>query len=215
MPQNIPDIYDAIDQAVERYCLKTPAKPDIIAVSKYQGQDKILPLLKQGHRLFGENYVQEAAHKWPELKKAYPDIKLHLVGPLQSNKAKEAAMLFDVIETLDRLSLAQKLSQLPNCPECYIQINIGEEEQKSGIIITEADAFFDYCKTLNIRVTGVMGIPPEKSDPSPYFMLLSEIAKRWNVPHISMGMSADFQLAACLGATHVRIGTALFGKRQA
>lgn len=192
---------------------------ELIAVSKVQPVEKIEAALVNGHRLFGENRVQEAALKWPALKIKYPDAKLHLIGPLQTNKVKDAIMLFDVIETLDRLKLAEEIkkqsfkkgSDIP----CYVQVNTGEEQQKAGILPAEAEEFVKHCQdTLNLNIEGLMCIPPVNEEPALHFSLLGEIAGRLNLPILSMGMSDDFETAIAFGATHVRIGSSIFGKRE-
>lgn len=190
---------------------------NLVAVSKTKPAEEITPLLNAGHRLFGENRVQEAVSKWPALKEAYPDATLHLIGPLQTNKIKEAVALFDVIETVDRLKLAEKLAdeiaktgkKLP----CFVQVNTGAEDQKAGILPQEADTFIAQCRDLGLNIVGLMCIPPFDDEPSPHFALLCKIAERNQLEKLSMGMSADFETAIALGATHVRVGTALFGAR--
>ncbi len=214
-------VQEEIKAACARYGAEAKAPPVVIAVSKTHGAEKILPLLTAGHRVFGENRVQEAQTKWPELKAQFGDVELHLIGPLQTNKVKEAVALFDVIETLDRPNLADALEKAYKkagegtaFPELYIQVNTGEEEQKAGIAPGEADAFIEECITRGLPVTGLMCIPPLEDEPAPHFALLREIAARHGLPHLSMGMSKDYGIAAALGATHVRIGTALFGPRE-
>ena len=191
----------------------------LIAVSKTRSADEIRPLLDAGHRMFGENRVQEAATKWPDLRISYPDIELHLLGQLQSNKAEEAVELFDCIHSLDRLSLLSALSKAmakagKRVP-CFIQVNIGEEEQKGGSAIAELPALLDAAKAANIEVVGLMCIPPADVEAAPYFALLAELAVRHGLSQLSMGMSDDFPTAIQLGATHIRVGTALFGPRPA
>ncbi len=192
----------------------------LVAVSKGHDQERIRAALEAGHRLFGENRVQEAQAKWPALKSDYPDARLHLIGPLQTNKAHDAVALFDVIETVDRPKLAAKLaeemaSQDRSLP-CFVQINTGEEPQKSGVMPKEADAFIKECRDIHgLDVQGLMCIPPLDEESALHFAFLREIAKRNDVPCLSMGMSADFETAIELGATHVRLGTAVFGPRPA
>jgi pyridoxal phosphate enzyme (YggS family) len=174
--------------------------------------------LQAGHRLFGENRVQEAATKWPELRQRWSGIELHLIGPLQTNKVRDAVALFDVIETIDRLKLAQALAgemaKSSKRPACYVQVNTGEEAQKAGIPPAEADAFIAQCRDeLNLPVAGLMCIPPVDEEPSLHFALLGEIARRNGLSVLSMGMSGDYEIAIRLGATHVRVGTAIFGER--
>lgn len=190
----------------------------IVAVSKLHGPERILPLLEAGHRLFGENRVQEGLAKWPALKARYPGVRLHLVGPLQTNKAKEAVGLFDVIETLDRGKLArilaEEMTRQGRRPRVLIEVNTGEEPQKAGIPPAEADAFIAQCRDeLGLEIDGLMGIPPAGEAPAPHFALLAKIAARNGLKTLSMGMSGDFEIAARLGATEVRIGTEIFGPR--
>lgn len=190
----------------------------IVAVSKRHGPERIVPLLEAGHRVFGENRVQEAAAKWPPLKERFAGVELHLVGPLQTNKAKEAAALFDVIETLDRPKLARALAEefaRQGRPlRLFVQVNTGEEEQKAGVAPGEADAFIAACRDeYGLAVEGLMCIPPADEAPAPHFALLAKIAARNGLQSLSMGMSGDFRIAAQLGATHVRIGEAIFGER--
>jgi pyridoxal phosphate enzyme (YggS family) len=190
----------------------------LVAVSKTKGPAEIMPVLEAGHRLFGENRVQEAAGKWPALRSAFPEIELHLIGPLQTNKAAEAVALFDALETLDREKLARTLAgemaKQGRRPACFIQINTGEEPQKAGIAPSLADAFIALCRGgLGLPVEGLMCIPPLEADPAPHFALLREIARRNALAGLSMGMSGDFEAAIAAGATHVRVGTAIFGGR--
>ena len=192
----------------------------IIAVSKTFGADAVLPVLEAGHRLFGENRVQEAADKWPALKGRFPDARVHLIGPLQSNKAKDAVALFDAIETVDRPKIARVLAaemekqdrRLP----LLVQVNTGEEDQKAGVAPDEADAFIDRCRVeFGLEIAGLMCIPPLDEPPAPHFALLAKIAGRNGLKTLSMGMSGDYRIAAQLGATHVRVGSAIFGERAA
>lgn len=192
----------------------------LMAVSKFHSAAKIRRALEFGHRLFGENRVQEAASKYPTLKEEYPDLRLHLIGPLQTNKVKEAVKLFDVIETLDRPRLAEALSKEQKrtgiCPNLFIQVNTGEEERKSGVLPANTDSFINYCcEDLKLPVIGLMCIPPVNDEPALHFALLAETARRHGLGCLSMGMSADFESAIMLGATHVRIGTLIFGGRPA
>ena len=174
-----------------------------------------------GHQAFGENRIQEAKAKWPALKQEFPDVRLHLIGPLQSNKVREAVALFDVIHSIDRASVAQELAQIQgnlgteHMPELFIQINTGEEPQKSGIAPQFADAFIHECReNYGLSIAGLMCIPPANDPPSPHFALLHKIAKRNGIKQLSMGMSDDFEQAVMLGATHVRVGSAIFGARD-
>jgi PLP dependent protein len=192
----------------------------LVAVSKTHDADAIARAIAAGQRVFGENRVQEALAKYPALKEAHRDLLLHLIGPLQTNKVKEAVGLFDVIETLDRPRLAEALAReferTPRRPQLFIQVNTGEEAQKAGVPPAEADAFISDCRTrLGLAVAGLMCIPPLDEEPSLHFALLREIARRHGIGALSMGMSADYEIAIRFGATHVRVGTAIFGARPA
>lgn len=198
---------------------RNPADVALVAVSKTKSTTEIRPAIVAGQRLFGENRVQEALAKWPALKIEFPDIRLHLIGPLQSNKVREAVGLFDAIESLDREKLARALAvemaRQGRRPDCFIQVNTGEEPQKAGIAPGGADAFIELCRGgLSLPVVGLMCIPPVDEDPSLHFALLREIARRNGLSALSMGMSADFETAIRFGATHVRVGTAIFGARE-
>jgi PLP dependent protein len=198
---------------------RSAADVNLTIASKTQPAERILPLLEAGHRIFGENRVQEALEKWPPLRDAFPDAELRLIGPLQSNKAKEAVRFFDVIESLDRASLAEALAReiqkQGRRPRFYVEVNTGEEPQKAGISPGEADAFIADCRErLGLEVSGLMCVPPADEQASPHFALLAQIAKRNGIHDLSMGMSADYPLAIQLGATHVRIGSAIFGARN-
>ena len=190
----------------------------LLAVSKVQPNERVLNVLKQGHKVFGENKVQEAQGKWPAFRENFSDVKVHLIGPLQTNKVKQAVELFDTIHTLDRLKLAQKLSNeiqsQGKAPEMFIQINTGEEEQKSGISPKDADQFIADCLSLDLPIKGLMVIPPINEEPSLHFGLLRKIAQRNGLEGLSMGMSSDFESAIAMGATHIRVGSAIFGKRD-
>jgi PLP dependent protein len=190
----------------------------LIAVSKKQPDENVAFVLEQGHRVFGENRVQEAAGKWPGFREQYEGIELHLIGPLQSNKARQAMELFDVIHTLDRPKLAQSIARLAGelgqCPPLFIQVNTGEEAQKAGVLPAEADGFINECRELGLPVIGLMCIPPADEEASLHFALLGKIAKRNGLTQLSMGMSSDFERAVALGATHVRVGSAIFGARD-
>lgn len=195
-----------------------PAKVELVAVAKTHPAEAMLPLLGAGHRLFGENKVQEAAGKWPGLRQQFPDIELHLIGSLQSNKAREALDIFDVVETVDRPSLVDALvkerAKAPGlCRECYIQVNIGEEPQKGGVLPAELGQLLKHARA-SLPVTGLMCVPPAGESPAPYFALLHKMAKEHGLAKLSMGMSGDYETAIRLGATHVRIGTAIFGERE-
>lgn len=191
----------------------------LIAVSKTFEADAVLPVLRAGQRHFGENRVQEAADKWPSLKAQFPDSVLHLIGGLQTNKVKQAVALFDVIHTIDRPKLARALAkefteQNRHLP-CYIQVNIGEEDQKGGVALDDLAALIGLCRDeLELNLVGLMCIPPAGVDPSPYFALLAKLAKDHHLPQLSMGMSSDFEVAVELGATCVRVGSAIFGQRH-
>jgi pyridoxal phosphate enzyme (YggS family) len=190
----------------------------LIAVSKTRSIEEIEPLIAAGQRAFGENRIQEAAAKWPELKARYPDITLHLIGQLQSNKAQEAVAIFDVIHTVDRPSLVSALGkamrdQARHLP-CFIQVNIGAEEQKGGCAISVLPELLELAKKEGLAITGLMCLPPANVEPAPFFALLAELAARHGLAGLSMGMSGDFATAIMLGATHIRVGTALFGERD-
>jgi pyridoxal phosphate enzyme (YggS family) len=191
----------------------------LIAVSKVQPDEGVKAVLDQGQRVFGENRVQEAAGKWPEFRKNYDNIELHLLGPLQTNKVRQAMELFEYIHTLDRLKLAKRIAalkdELGHCPNLFIQVNTGDEPQKAGITMDETDAFVAECRTLGLPIVGLMCIPPVGEDPSQHFALLRELAERNHLPELSMGMSGDFEAAIEQGATFVRVGSAIFGERQA
>jgi hypothetical protein len=199
-------------------CDRAPESVTLICVSKTFGLEEIKPVLEAGERVFGENKVQEALAKWPELKQHYPDVELHLIGPLQTNKVREAVEFFDCIETLDReklaAALAKEIARAKKHPKLYVQVNTGAEPQKAGILPQDADQFIARCrKSYGLEISGLMCIPPVNEQASPHFALLNQIAKRNGIGILSMGMSADFELAIQLGATHVRVGTAIFGKR--
>lgn len=190
----------------------------LVAVSKTFDADAIRPVIEAGHRVFGENRVQEAQGKWPALKQEVPDLELHLIGPLQSNKAKEAVALFDVIETVDRekiaAELAKEMARQGKAPKLFVQVNTGLEEQKAGIDPREAAAFVDRCRTVHgLAIEGLMAIPPADENPGPHFALLEKLAREAGVDKLSMGMSGDFEIAIAFGATSVRVGSAIFGGR--
>jgi pyridoxal phosphate enzyme (YggS family) len=195
------------------------AQITLIAVSKTHGEERIRPVLEAGHRVFGENRVQEAKAKWPALRAAFPDIALHLVGPLQSNKVADAVALFDAIHSLDRVKLADALAaevaRSGRTPQLFVQVNTGEEPQKAGVAPRDAKAFVHLCRDeKQLPVVGLMCIPPVDENPAPHFALLQKLARETGLAQLSMGMSEDFTTAIRFGATHVRIGTAIFGARE-
>ncbi|WP_065330134.1 YggS family pyridoxal phosphate-dependent enzyme [Tritonibacter mobilis] len=190
---------------------------ELIAVSKVQPNERVEAVLEEGHRVFGENRVQEAAGKWPEFREKFSDVDLHLIGPLQTNKARQAMELVNAIHSVDRPKLATTLARLAqelgHCPELFIQVNTGEEEQKAGILPKDSDGFIQECRALDLPIKGLMCIPPVDEEPSLHFALLAKIAERNGLSGLSMGMSGDFESAIALGATHVRVGSAIFGER--
>jgi len=198
---------------------RRPADVTLVAVSKTHGPERVREVLEAGHRIFGENRVQEAQEKFPALKAEYPDLELHLIGPLQTNKARDAVALFDVIQSVDRerlaAVLAKEMERAGKRPACFIQVNTGEEAQKAGILPADLDAFVASCREAHkLPVVGLMCIPPVDEEPALHFALLAKMAKRNGLDKLSMGMSADYETAVRLGATHVRVGSALFGARQ-
>ncbi len=201
-----------------RDCGRDPTSITLVCVSKTFAAEHILPALDAGERVFGENRVQEAQGKWPQLRELYAGLDLHLIGPLQSNKAADAVATFDTIETVDRPKIVRALAEAAQaagrCPRLYVQVNTGAEPQKAGVLPGEADAFIASCRgAYDLEVAGLMCIPPIDDQASPHFALLATIAARNGVPGLSMGMSADYELAIPLGATHVRVGSAIFGAR--
>lgn len=205
-------------EAARKSAIAPAPKTSLIAVSKTFDADAIRPLLDAGQRMFGENRVQEARAKWPELKADYPDVELHLIGPLQSNKTREAVEFFDAIHSLDRTklahALADEIARTGKSPTLFIQVNTGEEPQKAGVAPQEAREFIHLCRDeLKLPVKGLMCIPPADEAPAPHFALLQKLAREHDLPLLSMGMSADFETAIKFGATHVRVGSALFGER--
>lgn len=196
---------------------REPAGIELIAVSKTHEAEAIRPLIAAGQHHFGENRVQEAAAKWPALRAETPDVVLHLIGQLQSNKAEEAVALFDAIHSVDRSSLVQALAKAcakaGKQPQLFVQVNIGDEEQKGGCAVSDLPALLAEARDAGLRIDGLMAIPPATQEPAPYFALLDELAERHGLPLRSMGMSGDYEIAVMLGATHVRVGTALFGAR--
>ena len=196
---------------------RAPDAARLIVVSKTHPADRIADVLRQGHHDFGENRVQEAAEKWPALCAAHPGTVLHLIGPLQTNKARAAMELAQVIHTLDRPKLATTIARLAQeigrCPDLFVQVNTGDEPQKAGVANGDVDAFVADCRALDLPVVGLMCIPPVDADPAPHFAMLADMAARNGLQGLSMGMSADFERAIALGATHVRVGSAIFGER--
>ena len=196
---------------------RDPADVSLIAVSKIQPNQRVAGVLARGHRVFGENRVQEALGKWPEFKAEYENVELHLLGPLQSNKARQAVELFDFIHSVDRIKIAQTISRLAQeigrCPNLFLQVNTGQEAQKSGILPADVDGFVTECRALDLPVAGLMCIPPVEEEASLHFALLAKMAKRNGLTGLSMGMSADYEKAIAFGATHIRVGSAIFGER--
>jgi pyridoxal phosphate enzyme (YggS family) len=217
----LPNALATVEQEVARACKEARrerASVTLIAVSKTHQAGAIEPVIAAGQRTFGENRVQEAKAKWPPLLSAHPGIALHLIGPLQSNKAKEAVALFDAIHSVDRPSiceaLAKEIDRQQRAPQLFVQLNTGEEPQKAGIAPAEADAFIARCRDqYGLKISGLMCIPPLDDAPAPHFALTAKIASRNGLASLSMGMSADFAIAIALGATHVRVGSAIFGAR--
>jgi hypothetical protein len=218
---HLPNGLLAVEEDVARACKEAGrdrASVTLVAVTKTFNADAIEPVIEAGQRVFGENRVQEAKAKWPGLKAAYPGIALHLIGPLQSNKAKDAVALFDAIHSVDRPSiceaLAKEFASQERRPQLFVQLNTGEEPQKAGVAPSEADGFIANCRErYGLPISGLMCIPPVNDAPAPHFALTAKIAARNGLKNLSMGMSADFAIAIALGATHVRVGSAIFGKR--
>lgn len=212
---------DAVRRDIAAACRdagRDPASVTLVAVSKTFGADVVRPVIAAGQRVFGENRVQEAQAKWPALRAEHPDLELHLIGPLQSNKARDAVALFDAIHSVDRPSLcaalAKEIARQGRSPLLFVEINTGAEPQKAGILPEDADAFLTACReTHGLTIRGLMCIPPLDEAPAPHFALTAKIARRNGLDFLSMGMSADFQTAITFGATHVRVGTAIFGHR--
>lgn len=211
---------DDIKSRISKAAAQAGRDPDavsLIAVSKKQPDARVEAVLEAGHRVFGENRVQEAAGKWPGFRERFDGIELHLIGPLQTNKVRQAMELSQAIHSLDRPKLATTMARLAQemgeCPDLFIQVNTGEEPQKAGILPQDADAFVQTCRGLDLRLSGLMCIPPIDEEPSLHFALLAKIAERNGLKGLSMGMSGDFESAIALGATHVRVGSAIFGTR--
>ncbi|MFU8883446.1 MAG: YggS family pyridoxal phosphate-dependent enzyme [Rhodobacterales bacterium] len=196
---------------------RSPDSVTLIAVSKVQPDARVAAVLDEGHRTFGENRVQEAAGKWPAFRETYDGIELHLIGPLQTNKARQAMELFQAIHSVDRPKVAQTIARLAQemgqCPDIFLQINTGQEPQKAGVLPAQADGFVAEARALDLPVRGLMCIPPVEEEPSLHFALLAKIAARNGLTGLSMGMSGDFESAIALGATHIRVGSAIFGER--
>ena len=213
---SLQDIRDRITNA-EQSADRAPGSVTLIAVSKVQPDARVAAVLEEGHRTFGENRVQEAQGKWPAFRESYGSIDLHLIGPLQTNKARAAVELFDAVHSVDRPKLARQLANLAQergiSPQLFVQVNTGEETQKAGVLPGEADAFIQDCRGMDLPVHGLMCIPPADEEPSLHFALLAKIAARNGLAGLSMGMSGDFERAIALGATHVRVGSAIFGER--
>ena len=220
MSENAAQLLNAVQARIGKACAiarRDPAEVTLIAVSKTHDAPAIVPLLEAGQRVFGENRVQEAEAKWPALKALYPDVELHLVGQLQSNKADEAVALFDAIHSVDRPSLvtalARAMDKAGRRVPCFVQVNIGAEEQKGGCAIADLPALLAQARAVNLPVVGLMCVPPADIEAAPFFALLDKLARDHGLEGRSMGMSGDFDTAIMLGATHVRVGTALFGGR--
>ncbi|MBK0400541.1 YggS family pyridoxal phosphate-dependent enzyme [Limibaculum sp. M0105] len=197
---------------------RAPAEVTLVAVSKVQPLDRVEAVLAEGHRVFGENRVQEAASKWPAFRECFDGIELHLIGPLQSNKVRQAVELFDVIQSVDRAKIARRLAEIMaetgrHLP-VFVQVNTGAEAQKAGCAVDETEALVAECRALGLDLRGLMCIPPLEDDPAPHFERLARLAERCGLPGLSMGMSGDFEQAIAQGATHVRVGSALFGARD-
>ena len=215
---SLSDIQNRISKAeAEADAGRAAGSVKLIAVSKVQPDARVRAVLEEGHRSFGENRVQEAAGKWPGFREDFDGIDLHIIGPLQSNKVRQAMELAEAIHTVDRPKLAKTIARLAQeigrCPDLFIQVNTGEEEQKAGVMPRDADAFIAECRALDLPIKGLMCIPPVDEAPSLHFALLAKIAARNDLSGLSMGMSGDFEQAIALGATHVRVGSAIFGER--
>ncbi|EAQ26277.1 YggS family pyridoxal phosphate-dependent enzyme [Roseovarius sp. 217] len=197
---------------------RAPEDVDLIAVSKVQPEERVAAVLDQGHRVFGENRVQEAAGRWPAFQERYAGIVLHLIGPLQSNKARQAMEMFQAIHSVDRPKIAQAIARLAQemgrCPDLFLQVNTGAEPQKAGVLPEAVDGFVAECRALDLPVKGLMCIPPVEEEPSLHFALLAKMAARNGLSGLSMGMSSDFESAIAQGATHIRVGSAIFGDRD-
>lgn len=214
--ENLDHVRQAIDKSAAK-AGRQSALVNLVAVSKKQPIERIKAMLDCGHILYGENRVQEAFERWSTIKPDYPDLKIHLIGPLQTNKVKEAIALFDVIETVDRpklvKALAEEMKKQGKKIPCFIQVNTGEEPQKAGVVPKELKSLLEDCKSQGLNVTGLMCIPPQDEPAALHFAFLQKLAAEHKLPDLSMGMSSDFEKAIPLGATYVRVGTALFGER--
>ncbi len=214
---SLSDIQSGIAQAAQQ-AGRDSGSVTLLAVSKVQPNDRVQSVLEQGHRVFGENYVQETADKWPAWRASFPDVRVHMIGPLQSNKARQAMGLFDAIHSVDRPKLAKTIARLAQelgqCPDLFIQVNTGAEPQKAGILPQDTDQFIAECRSMDLPVQGLMCIPPVEEESSLHFALLAKIAARNGLTGLSMGMSDDYQKAIAFGATHVRVGSAIFGARD-
>jgi pyridoxal phosphate enzyme (YggS family) len=215
---NLAEVRQAIAEAAKA-AGRDPAGVTLVAVGKVQPVEKLDAALEAGQRVFGENRVQEAKAKFPERRERYPDLELHLIGPLQTNKVKEAVALFDVIQTVDRpklaVALAEEMAKQGRHPRCYVEVNTGAEPQKAGILPQDVSDFLEKCRTeYGLPIEGLMCIPPADEEPALHFALLADLAKRHGLAGISMGMSGDYETAVRFGATHVRVGTAIFGERK-
>ncbi len=213
---SLTEIQDRLAKAAVQHD-RAPEDVTLIAVSKVQPNERVEAVLREGHRVFGENRVQEAEGKWPAFREQFDGIELHLIGPLQTNKVRAAMTLFDAIHVVDRVKLARTIARIAEesgkCPDLFVQVNTGAEDQKAGVSVDEADALIAECRALNLPLKGLMCIPPVDDVPSLHFALLKKIANRNDLKGLSMGMSSDFEEAIAQGATHVRVGSAIFGAR--
>ncbi len=213
---SLSDIQARIAAAAQAHS-RNPDSISLLAVSKVQPLERVEAVLNDGYRVFGENRVQEAESKWPAFRERFDNINLHLIGPLQSNKTRSAMALFDAIHTVDRPKLARAIARIADetgtCPDLFVQVNTGDEAQKAGVSVDDADALVAECRTLNLPIKGLMCIPPAEETPSLHFALLAKIAARNGLSGLSMGMSGDFEESIAQGATHVRVGSAIFGAR--
>ena len=213
---SLSEIKNRVRQTEERFS-KTIGNTKIIAVSKVQPNERVKAVLESGHRVFGENRIQEAQSKWPDFKRQYNDVELHIIGPLQTNKARAAMELADSIHTLDRPKLSKYIARIAQeigkCPKLFVQVNTGEEEQKSGVLPLETEAFVKECLGMDLPIKGLMCIPPIDEEASLHFALLKNISENCGLKYLSMGMSGDFEKAISFGATHIRVGSAIFGDR--